>query len=169
MSRTDTPPANPFRQYASSPVGKSQAVRRADMQYYDTKLIRKHTWPVPAQMPDGKWERVWMIKLKAPPTVSTAMETLAAVITQEVVQVLAVADRRLEDLQNELVIALEWVSLQDIRAALITEIADWPDELLFAAWRLFEDIDQMLGTIDTIDGQARDQWPPWNLRSWRPE
>jgi hypothetical protein len=120
-------------------------------------------------MPDGKWERVWIIKLKAPPPAPTAMETLSAVITQEIVQFLADADRRLADLQNELIIWLQWANPLEIRAALLTEAGDWPEELVVAAWRLFEDIDQMLGTIDTIDGQPRDRWPPWNLRSGRTE
>ena len=132
---------------------------------YDAQLISKHTWPVPAQMPDGKWERAWMVKLAAPPPAPTAMEALSAVLTQEVVQFLAGADRRLADLTNELVISLEWVNPQEIKAALLTDSGGWPDELLVAAWRLFADIDQMLGTIDTIDGQPRDRWPPWNLRS----
>jgi hypothetical protein len=136
---------------------------------YNSQRISKHTWPVPVQMADGKWARVWMIQLKAPPPAAPAVETLSAVITQEIGQFLAGADKRLEDLQNELVISLQRANPQAIRAALITDRDDWPDELLFAAWRLFEDIDRMLGTIDTIDGQPRDHWPPWNLRSGRPE
>jgi hypothetical protein len=141
------------------------------MQHYDynAKRIRKHTWPVPIRMPDGKWARAWMIQLQAPPPAAPAVETLSAVITQEIVQFLAAADKALHDLQNEFAVSLEWVNLQEIKASLITETADWPDELLVGAWRLFEDIDQMLGTIATIDGQPRDHWPPWNLRSGRTE
>jgi hypothetical protein len=134
------------------------------MREYNGELIKRHTWPVPQQMPDGMWQRVWTIRLKEAPVVSTTMEVLSSEITQEIVQYLAGRDRRLESLKGDLVISLEWTNPQEIIAALITEEGDWPDELLFAAWRLFQDIDRMLGTIDTIDDQVRDRWPPWNLQ-----
>jgi hypothetical protein len=134
------------------------------MHDYNAQLIKTHTWPVPQQLPDGRWRRAWTIRLKEEPLVSTAMEVLSSEITQEVVQYLTERDRRLESLKDDLVISLEFTKSQGIIAGLITEEGGWPDELLFAAWRLFQDVDRILGTIDTIDGQGRDRWPPWNFR-----
>lgn len=114
-------------------------------------------------MPDGKWQRVWTIRLKDNPAISATIEAFSSEITKDIVEYLSGSDSRLQSLRDDLAISLQLAGPREINAALTTKEGDWPDELLFASWRMFEDIDRMLATIDTIDGQPRDDWPPWNL------
>jgi hypothetical protein len=129
------------------------------MRIYSAKFIKTHTWPVPELMVDGRWHRVWTIRLKEKPRL--ALERLSSAITQDVVRHLE-HNSQPHTLGADFVISLSRGASREIVATLRTQEDGWSDELLFASWRMFEDIDQMLGTIETIDGQPRDNWPPWN-------
>lgn len=129
------------------------------------KLIARHTWPPLEQMPDGRWKRSFQIKLKEDTTGPATLAEFSSIITQDIIKYLE-DDSRIWHLENDLVISLNSDSRREITADILT-VGDgnW-DEYMVAAWRMFEDIDRMLGPIATIEGQARDSWPPWSLQRW---
>ena len=129
------------------------------------KLIARHTWPPLEQMPDGRWKRSFRIKLKEDTAGLATLEEFSSIITQDIIKYLE-GDSHIGDLENDLIISLNSDSRQEITADILT-VGDgnW-DEYMVAAWRMFEDIDLMLGPIATIEGQERNSFPPWSLQRW---
>jgi hypothetical protein len=134
------------------------------MDAYSPESIKVHNWPAPQLMPDGKWHRTWTIRLKSNLPETIDLGASSSSITKEILDYLGEADSRLQNLGDDLALSLQLTGPREVMASMLTRQADCSDELLFAAWRMFEAVDQMLGTIETIDGQPRDNWPPWNLR-----
>lgn len=97
------------------------------------------------QTSDGKWHRIWDIVLK-----KTIPET-----------------NNLEDISRELShdnfnVHIRVTAGKHLTVSVTNEKSYWDDEFLFSTYRMFEDIERLLGTIDTIQGQKNeDRWSPY--------
>jgi hypothetical protein len=118
------------------------------MQYYDAERIIIHNWgDLTKNSDDKKWTRDWKIKLKIPILESTDLASVSRKLSYEGFQV---------DLDKD--------STGDLSISVQTKEWGWEDYLYFNTYKMFEEIDYLLGTIDTIQGQARDTWYPWLWR-----
>ena len=73
-----------------------------------------------------------------------------------------------ESLSHEdFLVSVEICDGDRLKVSVTTERWGWEDELYFATYNMFEAIDNLFGTIDTIQGQDRDLWEPWLRKSWR--
>ena len=97
------------------------------------------------QTSDGKWHRIWDIVLK-----KIIPET-----------------NNLEDISRELShdnfnVHIRVTAGKHLTVSVTNEKSYWDDEFLFSTYRMFEDIERLLGTIDTIQGQKNeDRWSPY--------
>ncbi|WP_293140175.1 hypothetical protein [Okeania sp. SIO3I5] len=119
------------------------------MQYNVYDLII-HNWPKLAQTPDKKWHRTWEIVLKSP-----VIEPVDLVAYSESLS------------HEDFLVSVEICDGDRLKVSVTTERWGWEDELYSATYNMFEAIDNLFGTIDTIQGQERDLWEPWLRKSWR--
>ncbi|BDA74896.1 hypothetical protein RIVM261_085030 [Rivularia sp. IAM M-261] len=97
------------------------------------------------QTSDGKLHRIWDIVLK-----KIIPET-----------------NNLEDISRELShdnfnVHIRVTAGKHLTVSVTNEKSYWDDEFLFSTYRMFEDIERLLGTIDTIQGQKNeDRWSPY--------
>jgi hypothetical protein len=100
------------------------------------------------QTSDGKWHRIWDIVLK-----KTIPET-----------------NNLEDISRELShdnfnVHIRVTAGKHLTVSVTNEKSYWDDEFLFSTYTMFEDIERLLGTIDTIQGQKNeDRWSPYKKK-----
>lgn len=108
-----------------------------------------HNWAELIQTPDQKWRRLWDIKLKKTIPETIDFKSVSQALSHEDFQV--------------------YVEVSDgnhVKVSVTTDRWGWEDDLYFATYRMFQEIDHIFGTIDTIQGQDRDFWPPWQFGWW---
>src|SRR4051794_6871889 len=136
------------------------------MANYDARRITPHPWPSPEQMPDGRWMRAFAIRLREEPIFTATLEEFSSLVTEDVVEYMD-AEGCMPTLRDDVVISIDLTGVADkrsVRAIIVSKLKGW-DVLLFPVpWRIFEDVSQPLGSIDTIEGYARHAFPPWTLQ-----
>jgi hypothetical protein len=136
------------------------------MAEYDARQVTPHSWPPPEQMPDGKWMRTFAIRLREDAILATTLGELSSLVTEDVVAYMD-AEGVAPTLRDDVVISMDFTDPDDkrqVRAVIVSRLDGWDDLLFAVAWRMFEDVDEMLGTICTIEGDVRDAFPPWSLQ-----
>ena len=117
---------------------------------YNVDDIIIHNWPKLVQTTDKKWNRIWDIILKKSVVESVDLVTYSQKLSHE-----------------DFCVCVEVSDGNHLKVSVTTERWGWEDELYFATYKMFEAIDQLFGTIDTIQGQERDVWEPWLRKRWR--
>ena len=114
------------------------------MTTYSAKHLVHNRWAPLQQLPNGHWQRVWALLLKKerPPHIS-----LQNVSTQ------------LSEDGFDVKVTLTQDAPRLLTATVTTAEDGWDDRFFFA--RLFKRIDEKIGALETIEGQARDLWRPW--------
>lgn len=132
------------------------------MARYGLNSITINPWPEVEHLPDGTWARVWQFVLKEDVSPAVGLRALSATIGERIVADLRAVDQRLADLeQDDFIVCLRRVAPCEIVATVLTKQDGWSDEFYFATYQLFRYIDELVGTIDLIEGQPRDSWRPW--------
>src|SRR6476620_10005786 len=108
---------------------------------YNSDDVVIRNWANLRQMPDGRWNRKWDIKLKQAIPESINLENIYKLLSREGFDIRVVIREG-----NHLEISVT------------TEEWGWEDELIFATYRMFEEIEQLVGKIDMIQAQSRDIW-----------
>jgi hypothetical protein len=132
---------------------------------YTADMIKVHSWPDLEDLSDGRWQRTWAIQFLADVPDQEGLDGLALRIRQNLVAFME-GNHDGQAVAPDLAVCLCRHSPREIQARLSARYDAWADEWFPAAWHMFEQIDQHLGPIDTIEGQPRDNWPPWNLRRY---
>jgi hypothetical protein len=117
---------------------------------YNTDDIVIHNWAKLTQTPEGKWNRIWNIILQKNVSGELDLDTLQKKLSKE-----------------DFLIKVNIDNGNNLQISVTTERWGWEDELYFATYKMFEEIDRLFGTIDTIQGQDRDLWEPWLRKKWK--
>ncbi|MEC4895835.1 MAG: hypothetical protein SAL07_24080 [Oscillatoria sp. PMC 1051.18] len=113
------------------------------MQYCTSDIVI-HNWAKLNQTENGKWKRVWQISLKDPLPETVNLNDIS------------------QDLSNQdFQVIIKVLQRKHLEVCVTTQRWGWDDDFYFATYKMFEKIDCLLGTIDTIQGQERDLWNPW--------
>ncbi|AFZ10526.1 hypothetical protein Osc7112_6371 (plasmid) [Oscillatoria nigro-viridis PCC 7112] len=108
---------------------------------YNVDDVVVRNWANLRQMPDGRWNRIWEITLKQAIPESINLENISKLLSHEDFDIRVVMREG-----NNLAISVT------------TERWGWEDELIFATYRMFEEIEHLVGKIDIIQAQNRDIW-----------
>jgi hypothetical protein len=112
---------------------------------YTADMITVNKWAEHQQMPDGKWNQTWDIILKNPIAETSDIEKVSKKISHE-------------DFDVQIKVS------EGKRLTVSTKYPERDDPSLFSTFRLFENIDLLLGEIDTIQGQKmEDRFSPYRL------
>lgn len=100
------------------------------------------------QVSNGKWHRFWDIVLKQALTEINNLEEICRQLSHQNFDVdVKVAEGR------------------NLTVSVINDKSYWDDEFLFSTYTMFEDIERLLGSIDTIQGQKNeDRWSPYKKK-----
>lgn len=128
------------------------------MRDYSSVELAPIRWASLEQLPDGSSKWTWNIRLHSRPNTSASWEQVSLAIKQSIVEHVD------PSLEADLSISLTLHDLTHLTATMHTTRSGWADELVIATGYMFDDIDRMVGTIETIEGQPRNMWPPWTLR-----
>lgn len=97
------------------------------------------------QLSNGKWHRVWDIVLKQALTEINNLEEIYKQLSHH-------------NFDVDIKVA-EGINLT---VSVINDKSYWDDEFLFSTYTMFEDIERLLGSIDTIQGQKNEaRWSPY--------
>lgn len=105
-----------------------------------------HNWPALEQTEDGKWTRAWNVTLFDAPSTDASIRAVERDLSDEEKRVTINKDGR------------------NLCVRVTTDRWGWEDDLYFYSYRMLERINDSIGTIETIQGQARDMWEPWLSR-----
>lgn len=117
---------------------------------YSADDIVVNKWAESKQAPDGKCKQIWDIVLKEPIVETTNIKDISQELSHEDFDVL------LNIKQGKLL------------TVFVTFYMDTNpyihDPIIFTIFKMFEDIERLLGKIDTIQGQKmEDRWSPYKL------
>jgi hypothetical protein len=121
------------------------------MNQYDADKIVIHNWPEAIQLSDGKWARNWDITFKQSWKTSKISE---------------VSD---ELSYQGFSVRISFIQEKKYSFQIITDDWSWEDYLYFNTYKMFEEINDLIGEIETIQGQPRDCWDPWLRNNRNPE
>lgn len=118
---------------------------------YSADMIIVNKFPKLKELPNGKKEEIWEIVLKTTISEETNLQDISQKLSHEDFQV-----------------AVE-VEQGKYLNVCVTTIRDpnpyGHDHTLFDIYRMFENIEQLLGKIDTIQGQKiEDRWSPFRKK-----
>jgi hypothetical protein len=111
---------------------------------YSADNIVIHNWAKLTQTTDGKWTRTWNIVLKEKLSDSLNLGSISQTLSHE-------------DFQVNVEIASE----NSLEVCVITQRWGWEDNLYFSTYKMFEELNSIVGDILTIQGQDRNLWDPW--------
>ena len=118
------------------------------MEKYDEKSLVLLNWPRAERTVDGRWTRVWNIHFKEAIDPQISMENLSADWSED--------DFWVSFIQN---------SADELTVHVTTHRRHGEsDDAVFANYNLLEKLNERLGTIVAIQGQARDLWLPWRKK-----
>lgn len=116
------------------------------MHEYSADSIFIMNWPACHQTPDKKWRRIWSIELEQAPTDATLLRRAEQALSNDEVS----------------------VQITNVDKSLTMKVVTgrWclEDDLIGYAWDILEGVNDIVGKIDTIQGQERDRWSPWQRR-----
>ena len=114
---------------------------------YSADDIIVNKWAELKQTLDGKWNSIWDIVLKKSIAETSNLEDISIKLSHEGFDV------RVKVREGK-----------HLTVSVTTERSERDDDILFATFKMFEDIERLLGTIDTIQGQKmEDRWSPYRL------
>lgn len=118
---------------------------------YSADDIVVNKWAELKQISDGKWKQIWDIVLKEPIVETTNLKDISKELSHEDFDVLLKIKRG-----KYLTV---FVTLSNMDTNPYSH-----DYTLFAIHKMFEDIERLLGSIDTIQGEKmEDRWSPYKL------
>jgi hypothetical protein len=122
------------------------------MNYSDSDII-VNEWAELKQTSDGKWKQIWDILLKEPIVEATNLKDISKELSHEDFDVL------LNIKQGKYLTVFVTLSNRD------TNLYSH-DYTVLTTHKMFEDIERLLGTIDTIQGQKmEDRWSPYKRKN----
>jgi hypothetical protein len=112
---------------------------------YNASDIIVNKRPESKQAPDGRWHRVWDIVLKKTINKTNNLEDISRQLSHK-----------------DFDVHIQVAGGKYLTVSVINEKSYWDDEFLFSTYRMFEDIERLLGAIDTIQGQKNEErWSPY--------
>jgi len=113
-------------------------------QYAEKNLVVLK-WPRAQCTVDGNWLRVWHLHFQEAVDPHIALASLATELSED--------DFRVSFVQEH---------AHDMQVHVMTHRRHGEsDEVVFANYALLEKINERIGTIETMQGQARNLWLPW--------
>ena len=113
------------------------------MDEYNADSIVVGNWPQLSQIGDGRWQRLWELKLaKAPPTQINISQLESTLSDEEIEVTITLEDQLLK------------VKVTTVRWGL-------EDDLIGYSYKIFKYLNDNLGELSEIQGQKRNVWPPW--------
>jgi hypothetical protein len=113
-------------------------------QYAEKNLVVLQ-WPRAQCTVDGNWLRVWHLHFQEAVDPHISLAGLAKELSED--------DFRVSFVQEQ---------AHDVQVHVMTHRRHGEsDEVVFANYALLEKINERIGTIETIQEQARDLWLPW--------
>ncbi|MEH2207496.1 MAG: hypothetical protein V7K53_26080 [Nostoc sp.] len=117
---------------------------------YSADDIVVDKWAESKQTPDGKCKQIWDIILKKPIVGTTNIKNISQEISHEDFDVLLNIKQG-----KHLTVFVSFYMDTNLYSH---------DPIVFSIFKMFEDIERLLGKIDTIQGQKReDRWSPYKL------
>jgi hypothetical protein len=120
---------------------------------YSTENIIINKNPELQQLSDGKWQQIWGIVLKKPISKTINLTNIS---------------QNLSNKDFDLNVQIQVTKGKYLKVYTTFDRDTNPyhhDHSLFAAYKMFEDIEQLLGAIDTIEGQKMEnRWSPYRNR-----
>ncbi|WP_375492779.1 hypothetical protein [uncultured Nostoc sp.] len=111
---------------------------------YSPNDIIINNWAELRQTPDGKWNRLWSISLQKSILETIDYENISKLLSHE-----------------DFYVQVQISEPNCLLVSVTTERWGWDDELYFATYRMFEEIEHILGKIDKIQGENREKWSIW--------
>jgi hypothetical protein len=118
---------------------------------YNAGNITTHNWAELKQITSNEWQRDWNITLKSSIPKSTNLEVISKELSYE-----------------GFFVTIETDDARHLKVSVRTTDWGWEDYLYSNTYKMFEEINHILGTIEIIQGQARDSWYPWLWRTRNP-
>lgn len=116
----------------------------------DNIIVNEH--PELKKLPNGKWEQVWDIVLNQPISEKINLKDISQKLSNE-------------DFEFDVHIQVTKGQYLKVCVTCIRDANPYHhDYSLFAVYKMFENIDRLLGSIDTIQGQKKDRWRPFRQR-----
>lgn len=116
------------------------------MNEYDASKITWHKYPIARQAHDGNWIMIWDI-----------------VLVNEIKDKESIAKFESELSTEEITITAK-VQEKNLKVIVETLRWSWEDDLIGYFKRIWEGVNDIIGEIETIQGDARDTWNPWFYR-----
>jgi hypothetical protein len=113
------------------------------MHEYNADSIIIPNFPQLSQIEDGRWQRIWEMKLVSTPTSQIDIGQLERSLSNEEIEVAI-------KLENQLV-----------KVKVITIRWGLEDDLIGYSYKIFKYLNDNLGELSEIQGQKRDTWAPW--------
>jgi hypothetical protein len=114
------------------------------MREYNAKSLVHNRWAPLKRPENGHWQRTWHFAFSdnIPPHLS--LEAVSNELSE-----------------NDFQVTLTQNGAKQMNATVTTIDDGWDDRFFFATYRLFERINEKIGTLQTIEGQDRGLWRPW--------
>lgn len=114
------------------------------MTAYNAQGLVYNPWPPLEHLSDGRWQRVWRIRLTGPVPCGLQLDVLSAHMSE-----------------TDCMVSVQPIGERELTVTVLTKEHGWSDVFYFATYRMFAKIDECIGTIESIEGQPRDMWRPW--------
>jgi len=117
---------------------------------YSADDIVVNKWAELKQIPDEKWKQIWDILLKKTIAETTNLKDISKKLSHE---------------DFDVTLKIKEGKHLTVFVTLNRDTNPYShDRSLFTIYKMFENIERLLGTIDTIQGQKReDRWSPYRL------
>lgn len=117
---------------------------------YNADDITVDKWAELKPISDDRWEQVWDIVLKKPITETINLEDISQELSHEEIEL----DVRIKVREGKYLTV--YVTFSRVPNPY------YHDNRVFAIYKMFEDIEQLLGPIDTIQGEKKEErWSPY--------
>jgi hypothetical protein len=119
-------------------------VKGDNMEEYSTAKIHMSNWHEVYLTRNSKWIRVWHISLVNEPTDTTLLRQV---------------EERLST--DEIRVEIAWKG-KHLLAMVTTDRWGWDDDLFWYSYTILTTINDQVGEIESIQGEARNTWSPWS-------
>lgn len=113
------------------------------MDDYNLNSLTPLDWPQLNQADNGTWIRVWDI-----------------VLVDEAISEGSITKLEEELSNEEITISVE-VICKVLKITVKTLRWGWEDDLIGYSYKILKGVNDIIGEINTIQGQEREVWPPW--------
>ena len=114
------------------------------MTNYQNLTIIISKYPDLIQLPDSRWNRVFDVRFKKSIDVNLDLSKIAHSVSNQ-----------------DFLVKINKQNKTSVKVSVTTDRWGWDDEISIGTSILIKKLDDLIGTIDIIQGQARSEWCSW--------